>query len=75
MKLGRHRPADVGEGLGLGGGGGGGLARSCGSTAGGRAAMVRTGGGTPESEKSVDLALQWLAEHQNYDGSWSFDTR
>lgn len=30
-------------------------------------------GGTPESEESVELALEWLARHQNTDGSWNFD--
>ena len=35
--------------------------------------MLRSGGGTPESEHAVTLALKWLAEHQNYDGSWSFE--
>jgi hypothetical protein len=40
-----------------------------------RAAMLRSGGGTPQSEKAVLMALAWLAEHQNYDGSWSFDHR
>jgi hypothetical protein len=34
---------------------------------------VRTGGGTAQSEQAVLLALKWLAEHQNYDGSWSFE--
>jgi hypothetical protein len=38
-----------------------------------RAAMVRKGGGTPESEYAVEQALRWLAEHQNYDGSWTFE--
>lgn len=27
-------------------------------------------GGTPESEKAVDLGLAWLARHQAEDGSW-----
>ena len=30
-------------------------------------------GGTPESEYAVEQALRWLAEHQNYDGSWTFE--
>lgn len=30
-------------------------------------------GATPESEEAVDAALKWLAEHQQRDGSWSFD--
>jgi hypothetical protein len=38
-----------------------------------RAQLVRDGGGTEDSEKAVKRALQWLAEHQNYDGSWTFE--
>ncbi len=38
-----------------------------------RAEQVRRGGGTPESEYAVNQALHWLAEHQNYDGSWTFE--
>ena len=38
-----------------------------------RAAQVRGGGGSRESEYAVTQALHWLAEHQNYDGSWSFE--
>jgi hypothetical protein len=38
-----------------------------------RAVMVRKGGGNEASETAVSLALQWLARHQNPDGSWSFD--
>ena len=37
-----------------------------------KAAALASGGGTEGSEKSVALALAWLAEHQNADGSWSF---
>lgn len=29
-------------------------------------------GATPASEAAVELALQWLADHQRRDGSWSF---
>lgn len=36
-----------------------------------RSALVRQGGGSPESETAVALSLRWLAEHQNPDGSWS----
>ena len=32
-------------------------------------------GSTAESERAVELALQWLAEHQYPNGSWSFDHR
>ncbi|MDA7977590.1 MAG: terpene cyclase/mutase family protein [Pirellulales bacterium] len=38
-----------------------------------RGALLRGGGGTPESEEAVRLALEWLAQHQYPDGSWSFD--
>jgi len=30
-------------------------------------------GGTEGSEKAVALGLEWLAEHQNPNGSWSYD--
>ena len=40
-----------------------------------KAAALASGGGTEGSEKSVALALAWLAEHQNADGSWSFEHR
>jgi len=40
-----------------------------------RATMVRDGGGTPGSEAAVALALEWLANHQQQDGGWSFDHR
>lgn len=32
-------------------------------------------GGTPQSERAVAAALNWLARHQNADGSWSLDHR
>lgn len=38
-----------------------------------RAAMVRRGGGNEATEIAVAMALKWLAEHQNPDGSWSLD--
>jgi hypothetical protein len=38
-----------------------------------RAAMVRRGGGTAQSEYAVEQALHWLVEHQSYDGSWTFE--
>lgn len=38
-----------------------------------RAALARRGGGNELSERSVDLGLQWLADHQSYEGNWSLD--
>ena len=38
-----------------------------------RARLVGSGGGTPGSEDAVGRALRWLSEHQNTDGSWTFD--
>jgi hypothetical protein len=37
-----------------------------------RAKLVKSGGGTKESEDAVELGLSWLARHQRPDGSWSF---
>ena len=37
-----------------------------------RARLVRDGGGTPQSEKAVELALKWFQRHQHRDGSWNF---
>ncbi|TWT79355.1 hypothetical protein CA13_07550 [Planctomycetes bacterium CA13] len=34
-------------------------------------ALLREFGGTEETEKAVELGLQWLKRQQNYDGSWS----
>jgi len=38
-----------------------------------RAQMVREYGGTKMSEAAVAMALKWIANHQNQNGSWSFD--
>lgn len=38
-----------------------------------RTALVRRGGGNESTEIAVAMALKWLAEHQNPDGSWSLD--
>jgi len=35
-----------------------------------RKAMLGSGGGTKQSERAVAAALNWLARHQNSDGSW-----
>lgn len=37
-----------------------------------RAKLVKKGGGTKESERAVEMGLDWLARHQQSDGSWSF---
>ncbi len=37
-----------------------------------RRALLASGGGTAQSEEAVMRALHWLAEHQEYDGSWTF---
>lgn len=36
-----------------------------------RAQMLRSQGGTSETEEAVTEGLLWLKRHQNYDGSWS----
>jgi len=61
------------EGDGLPGGTGEGNALELRLSGASRAAMVKSGGGTPESERAVERALHWLAEHQFYDGSWSYE--
>ncbi len=40
-----------------------------------RGLLAHRGGGSAKSEKAVARALEWLARHQNADGSWSFDHR
>ncbi len=37
---------------------------------GSRQAMLASGGGTADSERAVAAATNWLARHQNADGSW-----
>jgi hypothetical protein len=39
---------------------------------GARAKLAKSGGGTKNSERAVDLGLDWLVRHQKADGSWSF---
>ncbi|MFM1802587.1 MAG: hypothetical protein RJA81_1939 [Planctomycetota bacterium] len=34
-------------------------------------ALLKSEGGTPESEMAVERGLQWLSDHQLEDGSWS----
>ena len=38
-----------------------------------RTALVRRGGGNEGTEIAVAMALKWLADHQNSDGTWSLD--
>ncbi len=40
-----------------------------------KAAALAIGGGSEGSEKSVALALAWIAEHQLPDGSWTYKTQ
>jgi hypothetical protein len=40
-----------------------------------RARLVRREGGSVESERAVELGLDWIARHQRSDGSWSLDHR
>jgi hypothetical protein len=40
-----------------------------------RKALVASRGGSKETEEAVALALIWLSQHQNADGSWSIDHR
>lgn len=64
---------DGGVGTGVNPGKGG-----SGSGFGGRGQGMRAavaGGGTKDSERAVAAALNWLARHQNANGSWSIDHR
>ena len=56
-----------GDSAGIGGSGTGLGGRGKGS----RQAMVARYGGTKGTERAVNAALNWLARHQNRDGSWS----
>jgi hypothetical protein len=44
-----------------------------GRTAAARDRLAATRGGSPASERAVELGLSWLAEHQRNDGAWHFD--
>ncbi len=39
-----------------------------------KARLVRSEGGTKESEAAVERGLDWIARHQRPDGAWSLDT-
>lgn len=54
---------------------GGGMAQGLGESRGAKArkGAVERGGGSEGSERSVVLALKWLAAHQERDGGWNFD--
>ncbi|MBE7464085.1 MAG: hypothetical protein HS116_11445 [Planctomycetes bacterium] len=54
--------------IGMGGGGGGAFGRPNGG--GGRLRRALRGGGGQATESAVDKALEWLARHQEPDGSW-----
>jgi len=61
----------VGTGTQAGSGGGG--AGFAGRGEGSRQALAGGFGGTKATERAVGGALNWLARHQNQDGSWSLD--
>lgn len=55
--------------IGIGGGAGG----SFGNRRGGRRNLKVGGGGGKKSQTAVDLALEWLKNHQSPDGKWDCD--
>jgi hypothetical protein len=71
--------ASKGTGGGFGGGDGSGTGVQTGAghgsfgnrNGGGRKQMVKRHGGSAATESAVDKALQWLAYHQEPDGSWA----
>ncbi len=65
-------PGGVGVGVGTGdkAGSGGAGEGFGGRGSGSRQAMLSSGGGTADTERSVSGGLNWLARHQNPDGSW-----
>lgn len=64
----------VGTGVGTGtNAGSGGAGEGFGGRGtGSRAAMVGSSGGTKGTERAVGGGLNWIARHQNADGSWTF---
>jgi hypothetical protein len=67
--------AEAGKGTGTGFGRGGSGTGFGGRGQGSREAMVGRFGGTKQTERAVAAALNWLARHQNADGSWSCQKR
>lgn len=63
----------AGKGTGKNAGSGGAGEGFGGRGQGSREAMVGSSGGTKATERSVSGGLNWIAQHQNPDGSWSFD--
>lgn len=63
----------TGKGTGKNAGSGGSGEGFGGRGSGSREAMVGSSGGTKATERSVAGGLNWIARHQNPDGSWSFD--
>jgi hypothetical protein len=65
-------PGGVGSGTGSSGSGLGGIGEGFGGRGEGmRRAMVGGFGGTKQTERAVAAGINWLARHQNPDGSWS----
>jgi hypothetical protein len=62
---------ELGKGAGTGFGRGGEGTGFGGRGKGSREALLGRFGGTKQTERAVAGALNWLARHQNYDGSWS----
>lgn len=63
----------TGKGTGKNAGSGGAGEGFGGRGSGSREAMVGSSGGTKATERSVAGGLNWIARHQNPNGSWSFD--
>ncbi len=61
---------EVGKGDGSKGGSGGAGEGFGGRGSGSREKMLASGGGTADTERAVGGGLNWLARHQNPDGSW-----
>jgi hypothetical protein len=61
---------EVGKGEGTKGGSGGAGEGFGGRGSGSREKMLASGGGTADTERAVAGAANWLARHQNQDGSW-----